>query len=193
VTTATDAAHDTGATDSCTTPRGDHADSPVAGLAVQLTRQVRAMHGVKAVMARDETDAERAMHTVLMVLSDSGPQRVTALAERLATDPSTTSRQTAELVKRGLLQRLPDPDDRRAGLLAVTGEGLDVARTMRERRHDLLAHALRDWSAADVEALGEYLGRLADSLERTRTEMTTGTRPATPGRPAATDHVEETA
>ncbi|NIZ91679.1 MarR family winged helix-turn-helix transcriptional regulator [Kineococcus rubinsiae] len=195
MTTATDAPRDTDPADpaACLPPGSRLAGGPVAGLAVQLTRQIRALHGVKAVMARDETDAERAMHTVLLVLSDTGPQRVTALAERLATDPSTTSRQAAELVKRGLLQRLPDPDDRRAGLLAVTSEGLDVAHAMRERRHDLLAHALHDWSDSDVEALGDYLGRLADSLERTRTELTTGTRPATPGRPAATDHVEETA
>ena len=193
MTTATDSPRDTDEAGGPSTTGGHPANGPVEAVATQLVRQIRALHGVKAVMARDETDAERAMHTVLLVLSDSGPQRVTALAERLATDPSTTSRQTAELVKRGLLQRLPDPDDRRAGLLAVTGEGLDVARTMRERRHDLLAHALRDWSAPDVEALGEYLGRLADCLERTRTEMTTGTRPATPGEPASTDHVEETA
>jgi len=193
VTTATDASRDTAAAVPSPTTDGPAAAGGVEGVATQLIRQIRALHGVKAVMARDETDAERAMHTVLLVLSDSGPQRVTALAERLATDPSTTSRQTAELVKRGLLQRLPDPDDRRAGLLAVTSEGHDVARAMRERRHDLLAHALRDWSGADVEALGDYLGRLADCLERTRTELTTGTRPATPGRSAATDLVEETA
>jgi len=198
VTTTTDSPRGTTsagapAADTVPTTDGHLAGGPVEGVATQLIRQIRALHGVKAVMARDETDAERAMHTVLLVLSESGPQRVTALADRLATDPSTTSRQTAELVKRGLLQRLPDPDDRRAGLLAVTSEGLEVARTMRERRHDLLAHALRDWTVPDVEALGGYLGRLADCLERTRTELTTGTRPATPGRTAATDHVEETA
>jgi DNA-binding MarR family transcriptional regulator len=193
VTTATDSPRGTAAADALPTTDEHAARGPVEGVARQLVRQIRALHGVKSVMARDETDAERAMHTVLLVLSDSGPQRVTALAERLATDPSTTSRQTAELVKRGLLQRLPDPDDRRAGLLAVTSEGLDVARVMRERRHDLLAQALRDWSVPDVEALGEYLGRLADCLERTRTELTTGTRPVTPGRSATTEHVEETA
>nr|WP_240895476.1 MarR family transcriptional regulator [Kineococcus siccus] len=134
------------------------------------------------------------MHTVLLVLADTGPQRVTGLADTLGTDPSTTSRQAAELVKRGLLERLPDPDDRRAGLLAVTDDGRAVVRAMRERRNELLARILRDWSTPDVETLGTYLGRLADGLERARTEMTTGTWPAPADRPAAgSDDVEETA
>ena len=189
MSTATESPRDTGSTaDACPPP---DAFGEVAG---QMSRQLRALHTVKSVMARGESDAERAMHTVLLVLADSGPQRVTALADHLVTDPSTTSRQTAELVKRGLLERLPDPDDRRAGLLAVTAEGRAVVRSMRERRNELLTQTLRDWSPADVETLGTLLGRLADSLERTRTEMTSGTWPASPGRPAATtDHVEETA
>ena len=116
-------------------PTGPAGPDPeaVAALVQALTRQVRTLHVLKAQVARAQTEAERAMHTVLFVLHDIGPQRVSALAEHLATDPSTTSRQTAELVKRELLERLPDPDDEVHALarsLERFTDGLDRTRSV---------------------------------------------------------------
>lgn len=151
----------------------------VAGVADQVGRQLRALHSFKAQIARGESDVERAMHVVLYVLADHGALRVSGLAERLGTDPSTTSRQTGELVKRGLLRRLPDPDDRRASLLDVTDAGHEVVAQMKQRRHEHLARAVDDFSEDDLVRFTALLSRFADGLERARTDClrTTTTAP----------------
>jgi DNA-binding MarR family transcriptional regulator len=145
----------------------------VAGMADQVNRQLRQLHSFKLQVARGQTEVERAMHVVLYVLADHGPLRVSALAERLGTDPSTTSRQTAELVKRELLRRLPDPADGRASLLDVTATGHDVVAAMKRRRHEHLARAVDGFSDDDLVAFTDLLARFADGLERARTESST--------------------
>ncbi|MGI4896698.1 MAG: MarR family winged helix-turn-helix transcriptional regulator [Janthinobacterium lividum] len=157
-------------------PLSDHAGL-VAAMADQLVRQQRALHSLRSVFARGESDVERAMHVVLHLLADTGPLRASALAERLGTDPSTTSRQTGELVKRNLLEKLPDPDDRRASLLAVTAAGYDVVAVMRERRHDRLQRAVESFSDEDLTGFTDLLGRFADGLDRVRVDAST-LRPA---------------
>lgn len=163
-------------------PTGPGTPGPdaVETLVQALTRQVRTLHALKAQVARGQTEAERAMHTVLFVLHDIGPQRVSALAEHLVTDPSTTSRQTAELVKRELLERLPDPDDRRASLLAVTAAGREVVATLRAQRRELLGHAVHDWTDAEVHDLARSLDRFTDGLDRTRSGLAGAARPTSP-------------
>lgn len=154
----------------------------VAAMADQVNRQLRALHSFKAQIARGQSEVERAMHVVLYVLADNGPLRVSALAERLGTDPSTTSRQTGELVKRDLLRRLPDPDDGRASLLDVTPTGHDVVAAMRQRRHEHLARAVEEFSDADLAEFTGMLSRFADGLERARTESLAEPRTATPAQ-----------
>ncbi|MFD0485054.1 MarR family winged helix-turn-helix transcriptional regulator [Kineococcus sp. GCM10028916] len=146
------------------TPVPTH-EQQLAALSDEVSRQVRALHSLKARMARGQSEVERAMHVVLFVLADAGPLRVSALAERLGTDPSTTSRQTGELVKRDLLRKLPDPDDRRASLLAVTDAGHDVVATMKQRRHEQLAAAVDGFDARELTVFTSLLARFVDGLE----------------------------
>lgn len=150
-------------------PSPTHAER-VSALADQVSRQQRALHSFKAQVARGQSEVERAVHVVLYVLADSGPLRVSALAERLGTDPSTTSRQTAELVRRDLLRRLPDPDDGRASLLAVTDAGHDVVATMKQRRHEHLATAVAGFDEDELSRFTALLSRFVDGLEQARTD-----------------------
>ncbi|WP_432563822.1 MarR family winged helix-turn-helix transcriptional regulator [Kineococcus sp. SYSU DK003] len=141
-------------------------EQQVAALADAVDRQLRTLHALKAQVARGQSDVERAMHVVLHVLADAGPLRVGALAERLGTDPSTTSRQTAELAERALLRRLPDPEDRRASLLDVTEAGHTVVTAMRRRRHDHLARAVEDFDDGELAVFTDLLSRFTAGLER---------------------------
>ena len=158
-------------------------EQQLAELADEISRQLRALHSLKARIARGQSEVERAMHVVLYVLADTGPLRVSALAERLGTDPSTTSRQTGELVKRHLLQKLPDPDDRRASLLAVTDAGHEVVATMKQRRHEQLAAAVDGFDSRDLSVFTSLLGRFVDGLEQAHTEC-----PGTTHTPAAQEN-----
>ena len=63
---------------------------------------------------------EWAAYGLLFQLVNDGPRRSSALAETACVDPSTVSRQVAQLVKAGLVERQSDPEDGRASLLVAT-------------------------------------------------------------------------
>lgn len=87
------------------------------------------------------------------------------LALRARLDPSTVSRAVATLVSHNLVERRPDPVDRRAQVLALTPDG----RTALTDTHDwyarLLDRALAGWTADEVAALGAGLRRFTRDLE----------------------------
>lgn len=97
-------------------------------------------------------------------LTRQGPMRARDLAEQLAFDPSTVSRQVAGLVRRGLLARQADPTDGRASLLAPTEAGLARVAQWAELRGALFAPLIADWPAADRAHFLRLLGLFADSL-----------------------------
>jgi DNA-binding MarR family transcriptional regulator len=93
------------------------------------------------------------------------PVRATDLAEHVGLDLSTISRHLRGLEDAGLLVRSPDPDDRRASLLAATDEGRAFVDRSTRARTALLAEATASWSETDRTTLGRLLARLADDLE----------------------------
>ncbi|WP_151526699.1 MarR family winged helix-turn-helix transcriptional regulator [Serinicoccus kebangsaanensis] len=92
-------------------------------------------------------------------------------------DPSTMSRRLASLAERGLVERHPDPDDRRAQVLGLTEEGRALLAAERARRVTLITDTLSDWPEQDLDQLATLLGRLADSIDTAR-DGHTGTRSA---------------
>lgn len=59
----------------------------------------------------------------LETLVDHGPMRLSALAERLFLDKSTTSRVVSALVRKGYVEQRPDRTDGRAMLIGATRQG----------------------------------------------------------------------
>ncbi|MGA9870441.1 MAG: MarR family transcriptional regulator, partial [Rhodococcus sp. (in: high G+C Gram-positive bacteria)] len=74
------------------------------------------------------------------------------LAARLCVSQSALSRQIAELVELGYIDRTPDPDDKRASRVQVSAEGQQKLTAIWDRRADRLREMLSDWS--ETEALG---------------------------------------
>jgi DNA-binding MarR family transcriptional regulator len=94
-----------------------------------------------------------------------GPMRVTDLAGLKQADPSTVSRQVAQLVKAGLARREADPVDGRASRLAVTEAGMVACQHVHEARHALLSKALRDWPPERVAAFADLFHEFNSSVE----------------------------
>jgi DNA-binding MarR family transcriptional regulator len=131
-----------------------------------LNRLVRLIERRQAQRNADHPDAlERATYHLLVHLVRGGPRRAGALAEEVHSDPSTISRQIAQLVKLGLVERTADPDDRRATLLAATVEGRRVFEENRRRRNEHLAALLSTWDEPDRRVLGDLLTRFATDFE----------------------------
>jgi DNA-binding MarR family transcriptional regulator len=139
----------------------------------QLIRLLRLMDRKQAQYQAEHPDAvERATYFLLVHLVKGGPQRSGALAEAVHSDPSTISRQIAHLVRLGLVERMADPEDRRATLLTATDEGRRVFEENRRMRIERFAGMLADWSVDDRRRFAELLARFATAFEN----VPTGTR-----------------
>ncbi|ONM48922.1 MarR family winged helix-turn-helix transcriptional regulator [Nocardia donostiensis] len=143
------------------------ADFDVADrLGVQLSRFVRAINRAKAQLPEPD-GLERPALAVLYCLVHEGPQRTGKLAELLHAELSTISRQSASLVRHGLVERRADPIDGRACVLAATAEGERVLERSREARAHWLAEILADWPAQDRGTLVALIDRLNTGIEKT--------------------------
>jgi DNA-binding MarR family transcriptional regulator len=146
--------------------------TPTALLSAEVVRLVRASHGLKAQIHAVKPDViEWAGSMLLFHLCKDGPQRSSALAAAVCVDPSTVSRQIADLVDLGLVERRADPHDGRATLLAATESGEARHLLVHERRDRAFAVMLADWSDGDVRALVGLLRRLNDTIIDSRTSL----------------------
>lgn len=103
----------------------------------------------------------------LMVALDGGDVvRAADLVVRFGVDKSTISRQLSQLESLGLVERVPDDNDRRALVVRLTVTGESRLHAVREARRARIRGVLDDWPAEDVRALGDLLGRLNVDLGR---------------------------
>jgi DNA-binding MarR family transcriptional regulator len=134
-------------------------------LADELVRFTRLGARAKGMLHVGDFGAEFSALMLLFPLRHLGPMRVTDLAEVKGADPSTISRQAAQLVKAGLARREADPADGRASRLAVTQEGLAACLRLHEARNALISSALRDWPAERVRAFADLFHEFNSSVE----------------------------
>ena len=85
--------------------------------------------------------------------------RVTDLASCTNLDPSTVSRHVTQLHRAGLIERTPDPDDRRAQRVQVSGQGLRQLDAALRARMAVLERTLDSWEPEDVRELDRLLTR----------------------------------
>ena len=88
------------------------------------------------------------------------PLTLRALAERLSADPPYVTLMVDDLEKRGLVQRTPHPEDRRAKLVQLTAAGRAAA-ARADAILDEPPAALRDVPGDDLAALLRVLERPA--------------------------------
>ena len=105
-------------------------------------------------------DLDGAGYGLLALLQDTGPLRAGDLVARLGLDKSTVSRQVANLVDLGLVDRAADPVDGRAQVLTPSAEGSARLTRIREARRARWEDDMADWPGDDVVRLGELLHRL---------------------------------
>jgi len=100
---------------------------------------------------------------VLRVLSGAGePLRVSELARRLDVVPRSATSVVDDLESAGLVGRRPDPDDRRATLVALTQRGDAALHEFRARRRAGLAELLDRLDPDEQRELVRLLTKLVD-------------------------------
>ncbi len=102
--------------------------------------------------------------SLLAYVEESGALTQTRLAERLGIGRAAMGSVIDSLEKRGLVERNPDPDDRRVWLVDLTASGKETVRQVTERdvvlRKELRAGISRD----DRQKLAEVLVALGNNL-----------------------------
>ncbi len=112
-----------------------------------------------------------AAYVCLFRLLRDGPMRSSELATMVNSDPSTVSRQVAQLVERGHVERVPDERDGRAFVLAVTQSGRDVAAAIQQRRTESLGRVIEGWDRKDRASLVALLDRFLTDYEEMRPDL----------------------
>lgn len=101
----------------------------------------------------------------LLVVALAPGLRPTDLAARLRIAPRSVTEVVDGLVDAGLLERTPDPQDRRAVLLSLTAQGHDLVAAIRASRQQVAGTLFDSLSAADREQLRRILTRLVPERE----------------------------
>jgi DNA-binding MarR family transcriptional regulator len=106
--------------------------------------------------------------SALARLDRGGPATPSALARLEQISPQSMGATLAGLEARGLVERRPDPGDRRHAVMSLTDAGLQVLRDKRNARTERLAQALSAGftrsELSQLMAAAPLLERLAQSI-----------------------------
>jgi DNA-binding MarR family transcriptional regulator len=129
-----------------------------------LVRRIRRLIAERARMVHP--DLSPVAYSMLMALNDSGPRRASDLVDLFSIDKGAVSRQVGALIDLGLIERSPDPEDRRAAILAITDEGGRRLSTIADMRRREVGERLSGWSEEDLAGFVTALARYNNALER---------------------------
>jgi DNA-binding MarR family transcriptional regulator len=152
-------------------------ENTTSRLGEQLARFHRLITRAKSMLDVGDLGAEFSALLLLFPLRAMGPMRVTDLAEFKQADPSTISRQVAQLVKAGLARREADPADGRASRLAITETGISACEQLHERRQAWLRESVGHWPANRVATFVELFEEFNSSVEARLRNDPAGTPP----------------
>ena len=121
----------------------------------QLVRRLRAEHRFPLLHG-----------SVLGRLDREGPSSVSDLATAEKVRPQSMAQTVGELESQGLVERRPDPEDRRRALVELTADGREALEADRRQRVGWLVSAIEELPPEDQRALARatsIIGRVAES------------------------------
>ncbi len=121
-----------------------------------LLRRAKRVLGLRAQLIHP--DLHPGTYLMLVHLVASGPMRAADLVDVFAMDKGGVSRHVQQLVDLELLERQPDPEDRRAVLLAATEEATARVRELQRSRSERFDERLEQWPDAEVTRFADLLG-----------------------------------
>lgn len=104
--------------------------------------------------------------SVLTTIVRRGPSPIAELATIEAINPTMLSRIAGRLTQRGLIERIPDPDDRRSAKLAATAAGTRMRERIQRERAAALQAPIAALSARQRSTLEKALPVLEELAER---------------------------
>ncbi len=120
-----------------------------------LIRRVKRVMGERA--REVHPDLHPMTYFILTHLAARGPMRGADLSDAFGMDKGGVSRQVQALVDLGLVERQPDPEDRRAIMLDATDEGRTRLAEVSRSRSDRFDERLGDWGDAELSGFASQL------------------------------------
>lgn len=109
---------------------------------------------------------------ILARIRQDGPLRQVELTEPALEDAPNVSRLVERLVGDGLVERQPDPTDRRSRILKLSPSGITLADELRERAVTERRRVFAGFSHADLQTFTEALDRLDANIRPSLTRET---------------------
>ena len=130
-------------------------------LAILLREPFRAMTDELMVRLAAHGHPEvRAAHGAVFEFLDDAGTRVSVLADRARMTKQSMTELVVHLERHGYVERVPDPEDRRAKLVRATGRGEEVYSIARE----FVAELEADWTRRLGQTKMRQLRRLLEEL-----------------------------
>lgn len=136
----------------------------LAGLASQLRLSV--FRASRTLRRESQAGVSPTLLAALSTIERHGPMTAGALAAHEQVRKPTVTRILSALVDEGLVERTPDPADRRMAWVQLTPTGRSLMRTVRRRTDRYLAQRLRKLDAeelATLERAAEILDRITEA------------------------------
>jgi len=132
-----------------------------------------------AVAARSLADVAEEVtltqYRTLVVLASRGPQNLAGLADAVGVAPATATRMCDRLVRKDLIRRRTERDDRRQLRVALTAKGRSLVDAVTGRRRQEIARIINEIPVEQQAVLVQALGRLASAAgEVPEQDWTTG-------------------
>jgi DNA-binding MarR family transcriptional regulator len=108
-------------------------------------------------------DITAAQYVILMSLAHGECSSASDLCKGISYDPGAMTRMLDRLERRGLVRRVPNPDDRRTFHLELTEEGKAVMPKLRAAGMKVLNRFLDGFSAREAQQFERFLLRMLDN------------------------------
>jgi MarR family transcriptional regulator for hemolysin len=106
------------------------------------------------------------MEAMSAILNEPGLRPQVDIARRLRIEGPTLTRMLDALEKDGMVERLPDPADRRTKQLRLTGHGEETLEDIFARADCLRARLLDGFTEAELDTVNRFLARLMERLDK---------------------------
>jgi len=147
-----------------------------ADAAVAERSPARQPHGIIRLINRVRVELIDAMDRELSRFDITAPQLIVlasvankeadsaaGLCKSISYDPGAMTRMIDRLEQKGLVRRVPNPDDRRAMNLELTSAGKALYPQLLQAKETVQAQFLRGFGKAEVQTLEALLNRMLDN------------------------------
>ncbi|GAB2559838.1 MarR family winged helix-turn-helix transcriptional regulator [Nocardia heshunensis] len=140
------------------------AEKPTAR--VEFETMLLGRYTINARYRRDGSRLDRSAYVLLSRLAVDGPMSIGELTEAFGLDTSTVNRQTAALLRGGLVDRIPDPVGGIARKFRIAAAGETALEDERRANTEGLDRVMANWSSEDVATFANFLARFNTDIER---------------------------